>query len=213
LKIGEHLKDVSRNSKDDLKLNFWIDKYRNFFNGKNDNKVEYFEVKNNSLNGKTYYRELFLHPIRTSDGSISEIAIIGQDTTERRLTEQKIIEQSAKLKAIFESGKQLIWTVDRNYFFTSFNQNFVDSMYALYKVKPTLDKVVYNPHKTTAGKKYHKWWIEKYDQVFNSGNSFEFTTEQVDTDNKKHYRQIILNPILKIIVWMKFLVFQMILLN
>lgn len=197
LKAGQHIRQVSRNKKDELRLAFWIDKYNDFFNNKKDNKVEFFEIKNTNSKGKTYFREIYLHPIRNNEGKISEIAIIGQDTTERRLSEQKILEQSAKLEAIFESGKQLIWTIDRNYFFTSFNKNFSDGMFSLYKVRPTLEKKIYNPHKTKTGKTYHNWWIEKYNEVFQTGNSIEFTTEQLDTNKKKYYRQIILNPIIK----------------
>lgn len=197
LKTGEHIKQVRRNKKDNIRLAFWFDKYNNFFNNKKDNKVEFFEIKNTNSKGKTYYREIYLHPIRNNSGEIYEIAIIGQDTTERRLAEQKIIEQSAKLEAIFESGKQLIWTVDKNYFFTSFNKNFSEGMYNMYKVRPTLEQKIYNPHKTKVGKIYHNWWIEKYNEVFKTGNSIEFTTEQLDLNKKKHYRQIILNPIIK----------------
>ncbi|MES2760974.1 MAG: PAS domain S-box protein [Bacteroidota bacterium] len=197
LKRGQYIGEVGKNRKDDSRLNFWKEIYTNFFNTKKDNKVEFFEIKNVSSKGKTYYREIFLHPIRSADGRINEIAIIGHDTTERRHSEQKILEQSAKLHAIFESGKQLIWTVDRNYFFTSFNTNFSDAMYKVYEVKPTLDKKIYKPQKTKVGKEYHEWWIKKYDEVFQKGTSIEFTTEQLDSDGNTLYRQIFLHPILK----------------
>lgn len=197
LKTGQHIKQVRRNKKDDIKLNFWIDKYTNFFNSKKDNKVEFFEIKNTSSKGKTYYREIFLHPIRGANGKIEEIAIIGQDTTERRLAEQKIIEQSSKLEAIFESGTQLIWTVNKQYLFTSFNKNFSDAMFYIYGVKPSLDKKIYKPQKTKVAKEYHNWWIEKYDEVFKKKTSIEFTTEQFDSNGIKLYRQIFIHPILK----------------
>jgi PAS domain S-box-containing protein len=194
LKIGQHIGDIGKSLKNNL-LSFWVNKYTTFFKNKN-NTVEYFEINNTNLKGKTHYREIFLHPIRSSDGKINEIAVVCHDTTERRLSEQKIIEQSAKLKAIFESGKQLIWTVDKNYFFTSFNQNFSDAMYNVYKARPTLDKKVYKPQKTKEGKEYHNWWIQKYNEVFKSGSGIEFTTEQLDIHKKKIFRQIFLHPIL-----------------
>lgn len=195
LKVGDYIGKVSRNKKDDLRLNFWKEKYTEFFNKKKDNKVEFFEIKNTSSNGKTYYREIFLHPIRSSNGKITEIAIIGQDTTERRLAEQKIIEQSAKLEAIFESGKQLMWTVNRNFVFTSFNKNFKKAMYRVYGVEPTLNNKIYKPQTTTIGRKYHDWWITKYQEVFKSSSSIEFTTEQLDSEGNKIYRQIFMHPI------------------
>ena len=197
LKTGEYIGNISRNKKDDLKLNFWIEKYNDFFKNKKDNRVEFFEIKNTNAKGKSFFREIFLHPIRDGYGKVSEVAIIGHDTTERRLSEQKIMEQSAKLEAIFESGTQLIWTVDKNYFFTSFNRNFSDAMYSVYKVRPSLDKKIFKPQKTKVGKAYHDWWIKKYDEVFNTATSIEFTTEQLDSNGNILYRQIFIHPILK----------------
>lgn len=191
LEIGQSVADIKS------KVDVWTKKYKDFFKNKKDNKAEFFDIKYTNTKGETHYREIYLHPIRSTDGKILEIAVIGQDTTERRLSEQKILEQSAKLKAIFESGKQLIWTVDKNYFFTSFNQNFSDAMYSIYKVRPTLDNKVYRPQKTTKGIEYHQWWLKKYDVVFKTGNGIEFTTEQLDANKKKVFRQIFLHPILR----------------
>ncbi|MES2565751.1 MAG: PAS domain S-box protein [Bacteroidota bacterium] len=197
LEIGQNISEIKSKPQSNLKVDLWNKKYKEFFKHKKDNKAEFFEIKNTNIKGETYYREIYLHPIRSSEGKIIEIAVIGQDTTERRLSEQKIIEQSAKLQAIFESGKQLIWTVDKNYFFTSFNNNFSDAMYDVYKVKPKIENKIYRPQKTKKGIEYHNWWIKKYNEVFNTGNGIEFTTEQLDTNKKKVFRQIFLHPILR----------------
>lgn len=197
LKTGQHIGDAGKIRKNNSRLKFWEDKYNYIFDNKKDNKIDFFELKNTSSGGKTYYRELFLHPIRSGDGKIVEIAIIGHDTTERRLSEQKIIEQSAKLEAIFESGEQLNWTVDRNYFFTSFNKNFSDAMFNIYNIRPSIDKKIYKPYKTKLGLKYHNWWLSKYDEAFEKGTSIEFTTEQFNVEKRKLYRQIFIHPIYK----------------
>jgi len=197
LKTGQHIRDIKAKPQSIVKLDLWTEKYKDFFKNKKDNKAEYFEIKNTNIKGETYYREIYLHPIRSADGKIVEIAVIGQDTTERRLSEQKILEQSAKLQAIFESGKQLIWTVDRNYFFTSFNQNFSDAMYNVYRVRPTLEPKIYKPQTTKKGIEYHNWWLKKYNEVFETGNGIEFTTEQLDLKQKKIFRQIFLHPIIR----------------
>lgn len=197
LKTGQHITDIKAKPLSLVKVDVWIKKYKEFFKNKKDNKAEFFEIKNSNINGQTYYREIYLHPIRNAEGKITEIAVIGQDTTERRLSQEKILEQSAKLQAIFESGKQLIWTVNKNYFFTSFNQNFSDAMYGIYKVRPTLENKVYKPQKTKKGIEYHHWWIKKYNEVFDTGNGIEFITEQLDTKQRKIFRQIFLHPIIK----------------
>jgi PAS domain S-box-containing protein len=197
LKVGEHISEIHSKTKSQINISFWTNKYHDIFNNKKDNKVDFFEIKDVSYKGKTYYREIFLHPIRNNSGEIDEIAIIGQNYTEKKLAEQKIIEQSAKLKAIFESGTQLIWTIDKNYFFTSFNQNFSDAMFGVYGIRPTLEKKIYKPQKTKEGKAYHNWWITKYDEVFKKRTSIEFTTEQLDTNEQRLYRQIFIHPIIK----------------
>jgi PAS domain S-box-containing protein len=197
LKIDQYIGDIHTKLKSQNNISFWINKYNDIFKNKNNNSVDFFEIKDISYKNEIHYREIFIHPIRNGKGEVIEIAIIGQNTTERRLAEQKIIEQSAKLKAIFESGTQLIWTIDKDYFFTSFNQNFSDAMFDVYGVRPTLDKTVYKPQKTKAGKAYHNWWLTKYDEVFEKHTSIEFTTEQVDSNGHKLYRQIFIHPIFK----------------
>ena len=197
LKTGQHISEIHSKVKNEVNISFWVNKYNYIFKNKKDNKLEFFEIEDTSYKNQTYFREIFLHPIRNNKGEISEIAIIGYNFTERRLAEQKILEQSAKLEAIFESGTQLIWTVDRNFLFTSFNKNFSDAMYSVYGVKPLLDNKIYKPQKTKIGKTYHDWWIKKYEEVFYRETSIEFTTEQLDSKGNKLYRQIFIHPIFK----------------
>ncbi len=196
IKIGIKISDVKSKTNKSINTEFWNKKYKQLFRDKKDNTVEFFEIENRDNFGNMYYRELYLHTTRDIKGDVNEIAVIAQDITERKLAEQKISEQTAKLKAIFESGKQLMWTVDKNYFFTSFNKNFSDAMFLLYNIKPTLEKKIYNPHKTAATKRYHDWWISKYKEVFETGKRVEFTAENVDVNNQKKYQQIIFSPIL-----------------
>lgn len=194
IKINENIKIISSKHYQS-NINFWIKKYDSFFKSNNSKSVDFFEVENTTQKGEVFYRQVFLHPIKNASGKTTEIAIIAQDVTERKLTEQKISQQTAKLKAIFESGKQLIWTVDRNFHFTSFNNNFANSMYALYKAKPTINNKIYFPNKTHEGKLYHQFWLNKYQEVFETSKSVEFTTEQKDKKGNIIYRQIFLHPI------------------
>lgn len=197
LKIGDRIDEIKAEQKQNISVDFWVNKYREIFNSDKKAKVDFFEIKNHDLNGNAYYREIFLHPIRDSKGEIYEIAVIGHDVTERKKSEQKILEQSAKLSAIFNSGEQLIWTLDRNYHFTSFNKNFSNAMYALHNIRPQIENNdVYNPVKGTKYEYTHQWWLDKYDQVFETGKSIEFTVEQIDKEERKFYRQIFIHPII-----------------
>lgn len=194
LNINDRVTDViSSDNKEQIE--FWTNKYSNCFNNPNNKNIEFFEVQNTDKKGNLYFREIYLHPIFNANRKVEEIAIIAQNVTQRKLSEQKIIDQAAKLNAVFESGSQLIWTIDRNFYFTSFNKNFEKSMLKLYGIKPTLEKKVYNPHKSLKGKEQHDLWIKKYEEVFNNKQSIEFTIEQSDKAGKKYYRQIFFNPI------------------
>jgi len=72
--------------------------------------------------------------IATDDGSLNgrqcRIAVI--DTTERKLAEEKLVQHDAVLKAVIESSKGPIFSVDRDYRYTSFNSRHADIMKALF---------------------------------------------------------------------------------
>lgn len=189
VKVGQDFKKLySSLSPKNYKI--WMDNYEKAFKGENVLfQTERVIDQNNSI-----YREIYLNPSFDENGKVTEVIAISHNITDRKIQEKKIEQQAAKLRAIFESGSQLLWTVNREHVFTSFNQNFSDAMFSLYKIKPN-NHQVYQPQKTKKGKEYHNWWINKYNEVFETKKSVEFTTEQTDGDNNKHYRQIFLHPI------------------
>jgi PAS domain S-box-containing protein len=195
LKIGSNIRDIAKSNSKDDNLNVWIQNLKKAFN-KKDNSHSYFEITNTDESGKTHYREIYLHPLRTTSSKIDELAIIAFDITEQKENQNKIIEQSSKLNAIFESGNQLIWTINKDYIFTSFNKKFSNSMVEMYNEAPTMDKE-YKPLQNYINSNQHKWWINKYNEVFRSGKSIEFTIEQKDILNNISFRQIFMNPIFK----------------
>lgn len=195
VKIGDHLSSISSLSYQNFSYEKWKSKLSEIFNSKEKINNLFFEIQNKDLNNKTYYREIYLHPLYDNNGSVEEVAVIGHDVTERKVAEEKIHEQSAKLSAIFNSGEQLIWTVNKNYAITSFNQNFSDAMYELYGIRP--DKNIneaFNPLKGSPNNK-HDLWLEKYDEVFHKKKNIKFSLEQVRRDGKKYFRQIFISPI------------------
>jgi len=159
------------------------------FNGK-DAKIE---IPLNAIDGKQYYREMHFHPININ-GEINEIAAVAQDTTERRNYEKQIIEQSARLRAIFKSGSQLMWTVSRDLRLTSFNKNYADAIYALYGTYPELNTDIKRLPKKMRSVEYNEFWNGRYEEVL-KGRSVEFDTERTSVDGRKIYRHIFLHPI------------------
>ena len=69
-----------------------------------------------------------MHPIYNEKNYVVEIACIARDITESKVFEKQIIEQSAQLKAIFNSSSHLIWTVNKDLVVTSYNDNFHETV-------------------------------------------------------------------------------------
>lgn len=191
LKPGINFKKLYKEILTPKEYIFWMDRYDEVFKGKN----LVFETEKIQANGEKIYREVYLNPSVSADGEIKEVVAISHNITVRKINEQKANEQSAKLKAIFESGNQLIWTVDKNFIFTSFNQNFSDAMFRVYGVRPTLEPTVFKPVKGKKSSEYHEWWLSKYKESFNLKKGLEFTTEQISKNGQKYYRQIFIQPI------------------
>ena len=194
LHVGDYIGEVKTKETQDINLNLWINKYEKVFNDKKDNSVEFFEIENTDEAGKTHHREIYLHPIRDTKGVITEIAVIGHDVTERKLVEQKIQDQAAKLESIFESSAHLVWTVDLNFNLTSCNNNFIETFKINHKVDPVLnkrlDKIVPPTHKA----EYENYWYPLYRKVL-AGNSLKFERKQNDKKGNLSYKEIYLNPI------------------
>jgi len=159
------------------------------FEGK-DAKIE---IPLHAVDGNVYYREMHFHPININ-GKINEIAAVAQDTTERRNYEKQIIEQSARLRAIFKSGSQLMWTVNNKLQLTSFNKNYADAIYEMYGTYPELDTDIKRLPKKLRSEEYNEFWSGKYEEVLR-GKSVEFDTERTTLKGNKIYRHIFLHPI------------------
>lgn len=197
VKIGDHLSSIKALPAQSFNYQLWEEKLNNVFNATQNHSTDFFEIKNYDVDGNAYYREIYLHPLKDSNGVVEEIAIIGHDVTERKRSEQKILEQAAKLSAIFDSGEQLIWTVNKEFRLTSFNTNFSEAMYELYGIYPASDgSRAFNPLKGGPQEHLYRWWISKYQEVFDSKTGIKFTIEQVDKNNKKHFRQVFISPII-----------------
>lgn len=168
----------------------WKDMYTEALRGKN------MEFENSRLmpNGKTIYGQVYMHPVYNQQNEVSEVAVIVQNITDRKNYEKQIIEQSARLRAIFKSGSQLMWTVDRKLRLTSFNKNYADAIYQLYGTYPELNADIYRLLKQMRSSEFEGFWRGKYEEVL-SGKSIEFDTERTTLDGKKIYRHIFLHPI------------------
>lgn len=112
---------------------------------------------------------------------------------ERKQKEHKIYEQSARLKAIFESSSHLIWSVDVNNTFTSFNQNYFKTNKEFYNLD-TIEKVQ-KGRRSKSISNDEQFWKDKYAEVF-EGKFLHFETSLKNKNDKQEiWKEIFLNPI------------------
>lgn len=107
---------------------------------------------------------------------------------ERKQKEQKINEQSARQKAIFESSSHLIWSVNKEGHFTSYNQNY----FSISRQYNYLDPVRIEGDSVQI---HDDFWRSKYELVF-LGKSQHFEMKLRDKESQKvMWKEIFLNPI------------------
>jgi PAS domain S-box-containing protein len=114
---------------------------------------------------------------------------------ERKRNEQKIIEQTARLNAIFQSSSHLIWSYNRKRALTSFNQNYAEAVYRKTGIYPEIDLTSENPKVIIlAGEEYHAFVNERYEEAF-KGIPQHFETKSIDREKNEVWRETYLNPI------------------
>ncbi len=112
----------------------------------------------------------------------------------RKRNEDKITNQTGRLNAIFESSSHLIWSVDTNFEYTSFNQNYSDTVYRYSGVRPKPNKRLTAHINLPTKIDQENFWIEKYQEVF-EGNSVHFETQYEGSFGNEIWFDIYLNPI------------------
>lgn len=169
---------------------FWKERYEVALKGKS---IE-FETEWTLPDGRKMYGQVFLSPVYDQKKEVTEVAAVSQNVTDRKNYEKQIIENSARLRAIFKSGSQLMWTVDKKLRLTSFNKNYADAIYGLYGTYPELNTDINRLPQRIRSEEYSEFWTSKYEEVLR-GKSVEFDTERTTLNGKKTYRHIFLHPI------------------
>ncbi|NQZ77918.1 MAG: PAS domain S-box protein, partial [Ekhidna sp.] len=112
---------------------------------------------------------------------------------ERQYKEEKIENQAATLGAIFDSSTHEIWSVDRAFRFTSFNQNYEVAFTKYYGIPPRIAMSIEEVSKSLS-LEVHKFWIAKYEEAF-TGKFINFQTNNFDKSGKLIWREVFVNPI------------------
>ncbi|MFQ3576751.1 MAG: PAS domain S-box protein, partial [Cytophagales bacterium] len=140
-----------------------------------------------SYSDRNKYRNRHLEMLDFVSGQIA-IAI------ERKLNEEKIAKQSARLKAIFESSSHLIWSINKKQELTSFNQNYEQAIFYHHGSLPKLDTPVVEPRLLLSSEKFRAQINQWYKEAF-EGKPQHYETYIEDKNGGLIWRETYLNPI------------------
>ncbi|MCA6442580.1 MAG: PAS domain S-box protein [Bacteroidetes bacterium] len=169
-------------------IDFWSTIYNKSFKGE---KQVFFRGEITSKKNDVYYK-VFVNPIFNEQNKVVKLSCIADDVTQEKIYEQKLINQTAKLSAVIESGNQLVWTVNRNLELTSYNKNYYSFVKDNLKEGTTLNRKV-NVLSTVKSDELKVFWKNKYLNVLN-GNQQIFTHKSF-VNGKSIYREIFLHPV------------------
>ncbi len=110
---------------------------------------------------------------------------------ERKQKGERITSQNARINAIIENGSHLVWAVDRELLFTSFNKNFSDLFTELFHVNPENYNLIPDDIKIPQADIFR----ENYKKAF-SGIPCSFELEIKTNNNEGNWWEIFLNPII-----------------
>lgn len=113
---------------------------------------------------------------------------------QRQASQDKIVDQAARLNAIFESSTHQIWSIDRGYAFTSFNENYARSFQSYFRRRPEVGMSLVDTYQKLFSSDMRDFWKEKYNEAF-AGKTLNFQTSITDEKDNTIWRDIFINPI------------------
>ncbi len=112
-----------------------------------------------------------------------------------KLYEEEIIRQAARLKAIVRSSTHLIWTINKNYELTIFNNQHEEAIREYFSVKIKDKTSLGTPFaRDNRMRDDNKFWLEKYKLAF-TGRSMHFEVLLKDRNGRDIWKEIFINPI------------------
>lgn len=125
-----------------------------------------------------------------SDAVPGLVFLVGRDFTEKKETEQKLIESESKLSAIIENTNDIIFSIDSNYKLLKFNAAFAGIIQGSYGFKPKAGFSVIDPkvNNTTTMR-----WKRLYDLALVGKEVDELIDADPPNENLKY--EVSMNPI------------------
>jgi PAS domain S-box-containing protein len=131
---------------------------------------------------------------RIQNGRPVAMRNILRDVTSMYQAREKMQLHEAKMRALFESGEHMFWTVDQGMKLTSFNLGYESMIERLHGIKPMLGADPNRPRRIASTREYLTFWEQQYAEAF-SGKPLRFETDLLDTNGERVCNEIFLSPV------------------
>ncbi|HRH38636.1 MAG TPA: PAS domain S-box protein, partial [Flavobacteriales bacterium] len=170
---------------------FWDEKYREAFAG----KPLRFETDLLDKRGDRVSNEVFLSPVFDNSGNVVEVFGVGHEITEQKVAEETVREQSARMKAIFESSaNMMIWTLDKQLRITSCNEHFRSTIQRVHGIDFNIGDRFAEQMATRIAPDRAKELLANYHSALR-GKPQQFEVELFDLTGRTSWVENFLNPI------------------
>lgn len=184
------LKDTCREDPEREKV--LREKYRLAFKG----IPQYFELPMKDKQGTTIWREIFLHPVYTLSPEITEVSAISHDISEKKKIEEETKRQSAKLNAIIHSSSHMIYTINKKYELTSFNENYAKTLKHNYGYRPHIGFNYLSEGKMQTMNEKEFELTKRHHEYALKGNKSQYEVRLVNKRGEALWYETFLDPII-----------------
>jgi len=167
------------------------------------NKDDYKEIIKRIAESETYEGKIdVISKTGNTIPALVSISAFKEDSDEYLFTIKNLSDkitiknQALKMKAIIDSGKHMIWSIDRSFSLTSFNENYKNIYYHTYNEFPELNKALDSLEHRKNEEEISSFWDKKYEQAF-IGKTVSFETKLEYLDGSFSFKEIHLNPIIE----------------
>lgn len=160
----------------------------------NKNDSFYGEIKNKRKDGSIFTSLVTTTTIKNDKGEKIGSMGLSRDISEIKNTEEKLFTQSAKLNLIFQNSSHIIFTVDKDFKLTSFNNNFIAIQESTMGITPKIGtEVIIN-----SGKIYPNEVVKQRIEIHKKamqGFSAVFENEVTRKNGEKIWLETYIDPI------------------
>lgn len=140
--------------------------------------------------GEYVWIESVARPICGKNGEVTNVQTSSRDISVRKQHEEQIKREEANLKALIENSNDIIWSIDQDYRYITFNSRFHDSLKDQIDVELTIgDKVLFRNFPEKAA----DFWRKLYMRAFNGER---FIEEMRSITAKETFYECSFNPII-----------------